>query len=202
MCPAANCLLHAFPLQRAIRATTVGNLDLVTGSVELASADLSLADVPGRELTLKHVLQRVGQRSDFVILDCPPNLSLVTINALVAADALIVPVTPQHLAVEGLVSFLASADKVRGRLASRGRLLGMLLTMVVPGSSPGLELRERLRAQYRDEVFYTEILASRALEEAPAFGKTIFQHAPRSRAAASFKRLAGEMLERLRRTRR
>jgi chromosome partitioning protein len=104
--------------------------------------------------------------------------------------------------VEGLVSFLASADKVRGRLASRGRLLGMLLTMVVPGSSPGLELRERLRAQYRDEVFYTEILASRALEEAPAFGKTIFQHAPRSRAAASFKRLAGEMLERLRRTRR
>jgi chromosome partitioning protein len=198
----ANCLLHAFPLQRAIRATTVGNLDLVTGSVELASADLSLADVPGRELTLKHVLQRVGQRSDFVILDCPPNLSLVTINALVAADALIVPVTPQHLAVEGLVSFLASADKVRGRLASRGRLLGMLLTMVVPGSSPGLELRERLRAQYRDEVFYTEILASRALEEAPAFGKTIFQHAPRSRAAASFKRLAGEMLERLRRTRR
>ena len=121
---------------------------------------------------------------------------------MVAADALIVPVTPQHLAVEGLVSFLASADKVRGRLASRGRLLGMLLTMVVPGSSPGIELRKRLRAQYRDEVFYTEILASRALEEAPAFGKTIFQHAPRSRAAASFKRLAGEVLERLRHTRR
>jgi chromosome partitioning protein len=194
----ANCLLHAFPVVQAIRSTRVPHLDLITGSVELASADLSLADTPGRELTLKNLLQRVRQRYDFLILDCPPSLSLVGINALVAADALIVPVTPQPLAIEGLVSLLASLEKVRARLGTKGRLLGILLTMVDPARAAASGQRKHLRAQYRDDVFRTEIAASRALEEAPAGGATIFQHAPRSRAAGAFRRLAGEVLERLR----
>ena len=93
------------------------------------------------------------------------------VNALVAADALIVPVTPQHLAVEGLVSLLSSVEKVRVRLGTRGRLLGILLTMVEPVKSASAELRERLRAQYREHVFHTEIAVSRALQEAPAAAK-------------------------------
>lgn len=193
----ANCLLEAFPIQRAIRGTAVPHLDLVTGSVELASADLALSDVPGRELTLKNALQRLRQRYDLVVLDCPPNLSLVGVNAVVAADALIVPVTPQHLAVEGLVSLLASVERVRARLATRNRLLGILLSIVDPGRASGVALRSRLRSQYRDNVFRTEILTSRALEEAPAAGQTIFQFAPRSRAADSFRRLSAEVLSRL-----
>lgn len=197
----ASCLLQGLPMQKAVRATGVPHLDLVTGSVELASADLALADVPGRELTLKHVLQRIRQRHDIVLLDCPPNLSLVSVNAMVAADALIVPVTPQHLAVEGLASFLASAEKVRIRLAPRGRLLGILLTMVETARPAGVKLREQLRAQYRDDVFHTEIVASHSLQEAPAAGKTIFQHAPRSSAASAFRRLSGEVLQRLRQAR-
>jgi chromosome partitioning protein len=198
----ASCLLQQFPVQQAIRATHVPHLDLISGSVELANADLALANIPGRELTLKHVLQRTRQSHEMVILDCPPNLSLVSVNALVAAEAIIVPVPPQHLAVEGLVSLLSSIDKVRAKLNTRARLLGILLTMVDPAKPTGLELRERLRAQYRDHVFHTEILASRALEEAPGSAKTIFQHAPRSRAADAFRRLAGEVLERLRPSRR
>jgi chromosome partitioning protein len=194
----ASCLLQEFPVQQAIRATRVPHLDLITGSVELASADLALAEVPGRELALKNMVQRVRQRYDVIILDCPPNLSLVGVNALVSADGLIVPVTPQHLAVEGLVSLLASVEKVRIRLGTRGRLLGILLSMVDPSRAGASELRERLRAQYRDLVFHTEIATSRALEEAPAGAKTIFQHAPRSRAADAFRRLAGEVLERQR----
>ncbi len=194
----ASCLLQQFPVQQAIRTTQVSHLDLITGSVELASADLALANVAGRELTLKNLLQRTRQSHDIVILDCPPNLSLVSVNALVAADAIIVPVPPQHLAVEGLVSLLSSVEKVRTKLATRARVLGILLTMVDPAKPVALELRERLRAQYRDLVFHTEIHASRALEEAPGSAKTIFQHAPRSRAADAFRRLAGEVLERLR----
>jgi len=194
----ANCLLQGFPIQRAIRTTHVPHLDLVTGSVELASASLALADVPGRELTLKHVLRRVRQHYDMIVLDCPPNLSLVTVNALIAADALIVPVTPQHLAVEGLVSFLASVERLRGRLVARGRLLGLVLTMIDPARPTALELRSRLRARYGDHMFRTEILTSRALEEAPGAGETIFQYAPRSRAASSLRRLAAEVIERTR----
>ena len=96
--------------------------------------DLALSDVAGRELTLKHLDQRLSTHYDVVVLDCPPNLSLVGVNAIVAADALIVPVTPQHLAVEGLVSLLASLEKVRVRLGTRTRLLGILLTMVDPST--------------------------------------------------------------------
>lgn len=197
----ASCLLQAFPVSRAVRTTGVPHLDLVPGSVELASADLALADVPGRELTLKHVLRRIRERYDIVLLDCPPSLSLVTVNALVAADALIVPVTPQHLAVEGLASLLAATEKVRSRLAPRGRLLGILLTMVETGRPAGVKLREALRAQYREDVFDTEIMACHCLADAPAAGKSIFQHAPRSRAASAFRRLSGEVLKRLGRPR-
>lgn len=194
----ASCLLQEFPALQAIRSTTVPNLDLITGSVELANADLVLAEVPGRELTLKLILQRVRQRYDVIVLDCPPNLSLVGVNALVAADALIVPVTPQHLAVEGLVSLLASVETVRLRLSSRNHLLGILLTMVDPTNSRGPSLAKRLREEYGERVFRTEIGSSRALEEAPTGARTIFQHAPRSRAADAFHRLAAEVLERLR----
>ena len=192
----ASCLLQEFPAAQAVRPTTVPHLDLITGSVELASTDLALGSVRGRELTLKTMLQRL--RYDVIILDCPPNLSLVGVNAVVAADALIVPVPPQYLAVEGLVGLLSSVEKVRVRLGTRGRLLGILLTMVEPVRAVSAELRERIRAQYRDHVFHTEIGVSRALQEAPAASKSIFQFAPRSRAADAFRRLSGEVLERLR----
>jgi chromosome partitioning protein len=192
----ANALLEGLPLLQAVRSTSVPHMDLVTGSVELASADLVLSEVSGRELTLKHLLQRLRQHYDIVILDCPPNLSLVGVNAIVAADALIVPVTPQHLAVEGLVSLLAAVDKVRVRLGTRTRLLGILLSMVDPARST--ELRERVRAQYREHVFHTEVPASRGLEAASAAAQSIFQFAPRSRSADAFRRLSGEVLERMR----
>ena len=192
----ASCLLQAFPVREAVRSTTVPHLDLITGSVELASTDLALNDMAGREVALKTLLQRLPY--EVILLDCPPNLSLLGINALVAADALIVPVTPQHLALDGLVSLLAAVEKVRLRLATRSRLLGILLTMVDPARAATSELRERLRTAYREHVFHTEITASRALEEAPAAAKTIFQFAPRSRAAAAFRRLSGEVLERWR----
>jgi chromosome partitioning protein len=192
----ASCLLQEFPVQQAIRSTAVPHLDLITGSVELANTDLALNDVQGRELALRTLLQRV--RYEVVLLDCPPNLSLLGINALVAADALIVPVTPQHLALNGLVSLLSSVERVRLRLSTRSRLLGILLTMVDPARAATLELRKRLRAADREHVFHTEITASRALEEAPAAAKTIFQFAPRSRSAAAFRRLSGEVLERWR----
>jgi chromosome partitioning protein len=193
----ASVMLNDFPVEQAVRPTPIPNLDLITGSIELANTDLVLCEVKGRELTLKHLLKKLRPTYDIIILDCPPSLSLVGINALVAADALIIPVVPQFLAVEGLVSLLASMDKVRVRLGTRNRILGILLTMVDAGAKGASEIRDRVRAQYRDRVFHTEIATSRALEDAPGSAQTIFTFAPRSRAADSFRRLAGEVLERL-----
>jgi chromosome partitioning protein len=194
----ASCLLQDYPVAQAIRPTRIANLDLLTGSVELANADVALAEIKGRELALKNLLHRLRQRYDTIVLDCPPSLSLIGINALVAADALIVPVTLQYLSAEGLVSLLASLDTVRTRLGTRGRLLGILFSNVDSSRAAASEVRRRLRARFRDQIFRTEIAASRALEEAPAAGQTIFEHAPRSRSADAFRRLSREVLERLR----
>jgi chromosome partitioning protein len=195
---AANCLLQDLPAQHAIRATNVPHLDLITGSLELANADLALADLPGRELTLKAALQRIRPHYDMIILDCSPTLSLLGVNAVVAADGLIIPVTPQPLVVEALVSLLASVETVRLRLNTRSQLLGIVFSIVDPAARKGPVLMKQLRERHGTDVFRTEILASRALEEAPLSAKTIFQHAPRSRAAEAFRRLASEVLDRIR----
>ena len=157
-----------------------------------------LADVSGRELTLKLALQRIRPQYDIIVLDCAPNLSLLCVNALVASDALIVPVTPQPLAVEGLVSLLASLETVRVRLNTRNHLLGILVSMVDPAARKAPILIRQLRERHGSDVLRTEILASRALEEAPMSAKTIIQFAPRSKAADAFRRLASEVLDRLR----
>jgi chromosome partitioning protein len=197
----ANCLLHDYPLRQAVRASATDGLDLVTGSPELANADLALAAVPGRELALKQLLHSQRSRYDFVIVDCPPSLSLLTINALVAADGVIVPVTSAYLAAEGLAPLLASLDKARARFATKTRLLGILLTLVDGKRKPGVEMRRRLREHHRDRMFHTEIPVSPALEAAPASGRTILQAAPQSTAAVAFRRLAGEVLDRARASR-
>lgn len=192
----ASVLLNDFPIAQAIRPTSAPNLDLITGSIELANTDLVLCEVKGRELALREILKQIEPKYDLIILDCPPNLSLVGINALMAADALIVPVAPQFLAVEGLNSLLAAFEKVRIRLAARSRVLGILLTMVDPAAKGTVEMRNGVRAQYRENVFHTEIDVSRSLADAPASGRSILDFAPKSRAADSFRRLAGEVLDR------
>jgi chromosome partitioning protein len=193
----ANCLLDGHPVQNAIRGTATANLDLITGSIELASADLALSDVTGRETTLKTALRSLRQRYQVIILDCPPSLSLVGVNAFVASDAVIIPVAPQVLAVEGLVSQLEALDWVRRRLGGRARLLGILLTMVDRRRESTGRIRRSIRTRYRDTVFGTEIELSKALEEAPAARETVLAFAPRSAAANAFRRLAGEVLHRL-----
>ena len=194
---AASVLLHDFPVDQAIRTTSTPHLDVISGSLELASADLALCDVKGRESTLKQALKRLRSRYQFIILDCPPSLSLVGVNALVAADGVVIPVPPQPLALEGLNNLIASIETVRRRLGTRVRILGVLLTMAGRDGRDGALLRERLRGPYRDRLFHTEIGASRALQQAPAVGRTIFGHAPRSQAAHSFRQLAREVIERL-----
>jgi chromosome partitioning protein len=195
---AASVLLHDFPIGQAIRSTATKHLDILPGSIDLASADLALADVRGRESTLRHALEPLGLRYELIVLDCPPSLSLIAVNALVAASGIVIPIPPQPLALEGLGQLMGSIETVRRRVGGDARILGILITMAGPDTNHGAALRERLRAEYRDRIFHTEIAASRALQEAPGSSETIFQHAPRSRAADAFRRLAGEVLERLR----
>ncbi len=194
---AASCLLEKYPILKAIRRTAAANLDVLPGSIELANADVALCAVRGRETTLRRMLERLTPQYDLIILDCPPGLSLLNVNAIVAADGLIVPVTPEPLVVEALDTLLSTVQRVRSRMTSGGRLVGVLLNAVDPHGKHEREIAERLRAEHRDSVFHTEIRLASVLSEAPAARKTIAVAAPKSPSADAFRRLAGEVLQRL-----
>jgi chromosome partitioning protein len=193
----ASCLLEKYPILKAVRHTETPNLDVLTGSIELANADIALCGVRGREAMLRRMLDRVTAHYDLIILDCPPSLSLLNINAIVAADGLIIPVVPEPLAAEALDTLLATVERVRARMTSRARIVGILLNIIDPQRKHTREIAERLRAEHRDKVFHTEIRQTTALSEAPGARKTIAAAAPKSASADAFRRLAGEILERL-----
>lgn len=193
----ANCLLTDYPVAQAVRSTSVANLDLVTGSMELANADLALCDVPGRELTLKKALTPVQGRYELIVLDCPPGMSLIGVNALVAADAVLIPVSPHFLALQGLISLLGSVDQIRARLRVPAKVLGILLTMA-DGSAQTTAAREQIRSTHGALLFNSAIVAARTFDEAASRGQAVSQFSPRSAAAESFVSLAGEVLDRMR----
>jgi chromosome partitioning protein len=193
----ASCLLEKYPILKAIRHTDAQNLDVLPGSIELANADVALCGVRGRETMLRRMLERVTSHYELIILDCPPALSLLNVNAIVASDGLIVPVVPEPLAVEALDTFLATIERVRSRMTTRGRVMGILLTLVEPQRKHTRDIADRLRAVHRDNVFHTEIGCAAVLSEAPASRKTIGVVAPKSQSAEAFRRLAGELLQRL-----
>ncbi|MEO6237494.1 MAG: ParA family protein [Vicinamibacterales bacterium] len=194
---AASCLLDKYPILKAIRQTELPNLDVLPGAIELANADVALCSVRGRETMLRRMLERLTSHYELIVLDCPPGLSLLNVNAIVAADGLIVPVMPDPLAVEALDTLMLTVERVRARMSARLRLVGILLSGVDPLRKHGRELVERLRAEHRDKVFHTEIRISAALTDASGAHKTIASAAPKSPAADAFRRLAGEVLQRL-----
>jgi chromosome partitioning protein len=195
--PSSASLLEKYPILKAIRHTDTPRLDLLTGSIELANADVALCNVRGREGALRRMLERIGPHYDLIILDCPPSLSLLAINAIVAAEAILVPVSAEPLAVGALGSLLAAIDRVRSRMSAGPAVLGMVLSLVEPQRKQTREMSDRLRAEHRDRMFHTEIRWTAALAAAPEIRKTVLDAAPRSPSADAFRRLAGELLQRL-----
>jgi chromosome partitioning protein len=193
----ASCLLEKYPILKAVRHTSIPNVDLLTGSIELANADVALCGLRGRELALRRLLERVASHYDMILLDCPPGMSLLAINAIVAADGLILPVAPEPLAVEALETMLGAIERVGVRMAPKRRVIGILLTLVDAHRKPTREMMERLRTSHRDNLFHTEVRWTAALAEAPLTRKTILEAAPKSPSADAFRRLAGEILQRL-----
>ncbi len=142
--------------------------------MELANADLVLAGVQGRENRLELAIRIIIQEYEFIVVDCPPSLSLLSINALVAADAFIVPLVPQYLALEGLVNLLEAVDRIREGIGTKAELQGLLLTQVDYRTKVAREIVAMIREHYKDQVFKTEIPVNIRLAEAPSFGQTIF----------------------------
>lgn len=198
----ADVLLESEPLRRAIHETKVEGLDVATGSMELASADLSLADERGRESLLRGYLKTVKNDYRVILLDCPPSLGLITVNALTSADAFVVPIVPEYLALEGLVNLMDGVERIRKGIGRVAEFLGVLLVRRGYQTRSMKDFGDELRSHYGSKVLKTEIGQDTRLTEAPAHGMTIFEYAPTSAGAVAYRHLAAEILRRTKEIRR
>lgn len=176
-------------------------LDIVPASLDLAGSEAALhAKVIGRELVLKGLLNEVrnsdGQPYDFVIIDCPPSLGLLTINALAAADDIIIPVQAQYLAVRGLNSLTDIINLVRSTINSQLKIFGVLVTQYDSRKVLNRDTGETLAEMFDATIFKTKIRDNVALAEAPTAGQSIFEYQPTSNGAADYTQLADEILDR------
>lgn len=192
----ADVLLSSLPALEAIRATRSRGLYLMTASSDLASLDRDLGSLSKRERRLEAALRPIRSMYDHVVIDCPSVPSLGPINALVAADAFIVPTAPHFLAIEGVRNLCEAADRLLERLGAPTSLLGIVATMVDYRTRATHENIERLRMEFGSRVFATEIRTNIRLAEAPSEGQTIFEYDPQSTGAEAYRQLASEFLER------
>lgn len=191
----ADVLLEEVPIKSAIRRQIAEGLDLLPGSMELANADLVLGGMKGRESRLQKVLEPIRGLYSQIILDCPPSMSLLPINALIAADKFLVPVTPHYLALEGLVNLLGAVDRVHQGFGRGASLLGLVLTLVDYRTKVSSEIVDMIRGHYKRLVFETEIRVNVRLTESPSFGKSIFDYDPKSPGALAYQQLTQEILQ-------
>ena len=192
----ADVLIEELEINKAIRPTTVDGVSLLTGSMALSSFDITFAASQGREHKLKEVLSQV-KGYDVIIMDCPPTLGLLSLNSITAADQFIVPVIPQYLALEGLATLTEALERIKAGIGCEASMMGILLTQVDRRGKAANEIISLIRNHYGEKVFKTEIKINTRLNEAPSFGKTIFQHDWSATGAQAYQALGNEIIAKL-----
>ena len=172
------------------------NLDLAPASRALAGAQVELVDMQGREQRLRQALEPVRDNYALIVVDCPPSLGILTLNALVAADLLLAPVQCEYLALEGVGQLMETLHLVRATLNPRLELLGMLMTMYDARTRLSTQVVEEVRRHFPARTFDTVIPRSIRLSEAPSFGKPVLEYEPTSRGAGAYADLAQEVISR------
>lgn len=191
-----DCLVRNVEPVKALRATEFPGVWLLPSSLDLAGTEIELVQMDEREHRLKKVVGQIRDNYDFVFIDCPPSLGLLTVNALTAADSVLIPIQCEYYALEGLTQLLNTIKLIRGRLNSTLALEGVLLTMFDGRTNLSLQVAEEVKRYFRDYVFQTIIPRNVRLSEAPSHGKPITVYDPRSRGAEVYRELAEEVLRR------
>ncbi|MGV8931785.1 MAG: ParA family protein [Luteimonas sp.] len=196
---ASTCdvLLEEIHAEQAIVRTEEG-FDLLPGNTDLTAAEIGLMDEEGREQRLKRALDPLRDRYDFILIDCPPALSLLTLNALTAADSVLVPMQCEYYALEGLTSLLQTIDALKARLNPALEIEGVLRTMFDVRNNLANAVSAELVTHFGDKVFRTIVPRNVRLAEAPSHGQSIVGYDRNSRGAVAYLGLAGEMLRRQR----
>jgi chromosome partitioning protein len=190
----AQMLTDGLPAREAIRETATRGIELIPASDALASAERTLSREVGAETILRRKFDRLPDQWDFILLDCPPSLGLLTLNALVASDEVLMPVEAHVMALRGLVQLLATIDIVRERLNPGLSISGIVACRVDARTRHALEVVAQLRSRFDERVYRTIIRENVRLAEAPSFGKPIGQYDPRSVGAQDYRALADEVM--------
>ncbi len=190
-----DVLISSLPMERVLTLSKRLGLDLIPSSPALAGAEIELVSVLARERRLSQALTPLRERYDYVLIDCPPSLGLLTINALTAADQVIVPVQCEYLPMEGLAQLLNTIELVRSNLNPRLTIRGLLMTMYDPRTSLAQQVVDEIKGHFPDRTFRTIIPRNVRLSEAPSYGEPILDYAPTSSGGLAYQALANEIMD-------
>jgi chromosome partitioning protein len=190
-----EALIEPVDLSQAIIKTQMEGLDILTSGQRLSGAEVELVGMMARETRLKGVLSSLRDEYEFILIDCPPSLGLLTVNALTAADSVLIPLQCEYLALEGLTQLIAAIRLVQDHLNPGLRIEGVLLTMYDVRLNLSQQVVDEARKFFSDRVYKTMIPRNVRLSEAPSFGKPIVQYDPHSTGAERYRELAREVME-------
>ncbi|HQF57117.1 MAG TPA: AAA family ATPase [Candidatus Magasanikbacteria bacterium] len=182
-------------LHDIVRNTAHEGLRLAPSTTDLAGASIELVDMERREFILLDLLEEVKHAYDYIIIDCPPSLGLLTINSLVAADELLIPVQAEYYALEGLSQLLNTINLIKDNIKPDLQILGAVITMFDKRTRLSEDVMNELYKYFPDTIFRAVIPRTVRLAEAPSFGKTIFHYEPSGKGAKAYERLAREIIE-------
>jgi len=189
-----DLLIESEPPKKAILPSDNDNLDVIPANIELAGAEIELVSIISRESRLKKSLKKINEDYDYIIIDCPPSLGLLTLNALTAADSVMVPIQCEYYALEGLGQLMNTIELVRKNLNSDLRIEGVLMTMYDARTNLSEQVINEVKDYFSELVFETIIPRNVRLSEAPSFGKAILDYSSKSKGAAAYRKLAEEVI--------
>ena len=183
-------------IKEVINKEVLENLDIIPTSIDLSAAEIELIGVDDKEYILRNAIDQVKDQYDFVIIDCPPSLSMLTINAMTTADSVIVPIQCEYYALEGLSQLIHTVELVKDRLNSKLEIEGVVFTMCDARTNLSLQVVENVKDNLQQNIYKTIIPRNIRLAEAPSYGLPINKYDPKSTGAESYMRLADEVIER------
>jgi chromosome partitioning protein len=188
-------IIDEVPPKNIILNTEIPGLDIIPSHIDLVGAEIEMLELPNREKVMKHVIEQVKDNYDFILIDCSPSLGLITVNALTAANSIIIPVQCEYFALEGLGKLLNTIKIIQSRLNPDLEIEGFLLTMYDGRLKLSNQIVEEVKKHFQQMVFNTVIHRNVKLSEAPSFGKSIFHYEPKGKGAKAYERLSREILD-------
>ena len=190
-----DCLINETPAKEAIIKTQQKNLECIPSNISLAGAEIELVSLENREYRLKTCLEKVKKHYDFIVIDCPPSLGLITLNAFTCADSILIPIQCEYFALEGLSQLTATIKQVKKSLNPQLKIEGVLATMFDVRTNLSQQVLDELKKFFPNELYATTIPRNIRISEAPSFGESIITYDITSKGADAYVALANEVIK-------